>query len=227
MSIVLLIEDHRDIAGLIAEHFESQGFDIDYAADGITGLHMLVTNAYDAVVVDVMLPGIDGITLCRKAREEARLSTPILMLTARDTLADKLGGFDARADDYLTKPFDIEELEARVKALIRRKRNDVANEVLRVGQLSMDTGTLEVTRAGRPVNVPGKSMRILKLLMRSYPRLVSRREIEQEIWGDMPPDSDSLRSHLYNLRKAIDRPFSAPMLHTVPNAGYRLSPEGG
>lgn len=219
---ILLIEDHQDIAEMVYAYLERRGYELDYAADGVTGLHLAVTNTYDVVVLDLMLPGMDGIDLCRKLRDEARRDTPILMLTARDTLGDKVAGLDAGADDYLVKPFEIQELEARIRALIRRRRGQTNPEALHVGDLSLDTGTLTVTRAGQTLSLTPICLRILTVLMRASPRVVSRRDIEREVWGDVLPDSDTLRSHLYNLRKTIDKPFPTPLLHTVQSAGYRL-----
>ena len=219
---VLLIEDHQDIAEMVYAYLERRGYELDYAADGITGLHLAVTNSYDVIVLDLMLPGMDGIVLCRKLRDEAKRDTPILMLTARDTLGDKVAGLDAGADDYLVKPFEIQELEARIRALVRRRRGKTTPEALQVGDLTLDTGTLTVKRGGRTLNLPPIGLKILTVLMRASPRVVSRREIEREVWGDILPDSDTLRSHLYNLRKSIDKPFSKPLLHTVQSAGYRL-----
>jgi DNA-binding response OmpR family regulator len=144
------------------------------------------------------------------------------MLTARDTLEDKLSGLNAGADDYLVKPFAMRELGGRLKALIRRERREVANLVLSVGDLTLDTATLEVSRAGKPVVVTPIGLQILTILMRESPRLVSRRNIEREVWGDTLPDSDTLRSHVYNLRTVIDKPFDHPLLHTLHSSGYRL-----
>lgn len=219
---VLLVEDNQDIAEMVYAFLERRGYELDYAADGVTGLHLAVTNSYDVIVLDLMLPGMDGIAVCRKLRDEAQRDTPILMLTARDTLGDKVAGLDAGADDYLVKPFEIRELEARIRALIRRQRGQIAPEVLQVGDLSLDTGTLTVTRAGETLNLTPICMRILTVLMRASPRVVSRLAIEREVWGDVLPDSDTLRSHLYNLRKTIDKPYPKPLLHTVQSAGYRL-----
>jgi DNA-binding response OmpR family regulator len=145
------------------------------------------------------------------------------MLTARDTLTDKVSGLDAGADDYLVKPFAIQELEARVRALIRRDRRQVSAEVLKVADLVLDTASLRVTRAGRELQLSPIGLRLQTILMRESPRVVTRRDIEREIWGDGLPDSDTLRSHLYNLRKSIDRPFDKPLLHTVQTAGYRIA----
>ena len=172
-----------------------------------------------------MLPGIDGLDVCRRLRFEAAIDVPILMLTARDTLADKLSGFEHGADDYLVKPFDLEELEARLAALIRRQKRSVSGGNLIVGPLSLDSETLKLSRQNREIFVTPIGLKILRLLMRSSPKLVTRGEIEREIWSDAPPDSDALRSHMYSLRKAVDKPFDKALIHTVHGAGFRLADE--
>jgi len=220
---VLLIEDHRDIAEMVGAYLEARGYELDYAADGVTGLHLAVVNDYDAIVLDLMLPGLDGLSLCRKLRQEARRDTPLLMLTARDTQQDKITGFETGADDYLVKPFDIRELEARVHALARRRRGNVAAEVLRVADLTLDAGTLQAQRDGKKLNLTPTALKMLMVLMRASPRVVQRRDLEREVWGDELPDSDTLRSHLYTLRKIVDKPFDKPLLHTLHGAGYRLA----
>lgn len=222
-GLVLLVEDNRGISEMVGEFLERRGYSVDYAADGVTGLHLAVSNSYDVVVLDLMLPGMDGLDVCRKLRQDAKKSTPVLMLTARDTLEDKVTGLDAGADDYLVKPFEVKELEARVRALIRRDRRQVSQEVLRVGDLVLDTATLRLTRSGKDLQVSPIGLKLLTILMRESPRVVSRRDIEREVWGDMLPDSDTLRSHLYNLRKVIDKPFQKTLLHTIHSAGYRLA----
>lgn len=222
-GLILLIEDNRNISEMVGEYLERRGYSLDYAADGLTGLHLAVTNSYDVIVLDLMLPGLDGLELCRKLRQEGKRATPVLMLTARDTLDDKLKGLDAGADDYLVKPFAIQELEARIRALMRRDRRQVTAEVLKVGDLVLDTATLRVTRAGRELSLSPIGLKLLTILMRESPRVVSRRDIEREIWGDELPDSDTLRSHLYNLRKVIDKPFDKPLIHTIHSAGYRIA----
>ena len=220
---VLLVEDHQDIAEMVFAYLERRGYEMDYAADGVTGLHLAVSNDYDVVILDLMLPGMDGLEVCAKLRNEARKDTPVLMLTARDTLADKVAGLDTGADDYLVKPFEIQELEARVRALMRRRQGALAPETLKVGELVLDTGTLVVRRAGQELSLTPIGLKLLTALMRASPRVVSRRELERQVWGEVLPDSDTLRSHLYNLRKIIDRPFERPLLHTVQGAGYRLA----
>jgi DNA-binding response OmpR family regulator len=227
LATVLLIEDHRDIAEMLVEYLEPRGFTVDFAADGVTGLHLAVTNPYDVIVLDLMLPGLDGLAVCRKLREEARRDTPLLMLTARDTLQDKVSGLDAGADDYLVKPFEVRELEARLRTLLRRHRGATTHECRTVGDLTLDTGTLRVTRAGQVLTLTPIGLKLLTLLMRASPRVVSRQQLEREVWGDLLPDSDTLRSHLYTLRKAIDKPFERPLLHTVAGAGYRLAADDG
>jgi DNA-binding response OmpR family regulator len=224
---ILLIEDHRDIAGAIVDFLEQRGFSVDYAADGVTGLHLAVTNPYEAIVLDVMLPGLDGITVCRKLREEARNDTPLLMLTARDTLDDKITGLSAGADDYLVKPFEVRELEARIRTLLRRRRGTVTRETYQVDDLVLDTATLQVTRGGKLLALTPIGLKLLTVLMRASPRVVSRHQLEREVWGDVLPDSDTLRSHLYTLRKVIDKPFARPLLHTIPLMGYRLAIDDG
>jgi DNA-binding response OmpR family regulator len=166
---------------------------------------------------------MDGLEVCRKLRAEAKKATPVLMLTARDTLDDKIRGLEAGGDDYLIKPFALQELEARIRALIRRDRRQVSAEVLRVGDLVLDTATLRATRGGQELQLSPIGLRLLTILMRESPRVVSRRDIEREIWGDALPDSDTLRSHLYNLRKVIDKPYRTALLHTIHSAGYRLA----
>lgn len=219
---ILLIEDHHDLASNICEYLQGRGYVMDAAGDGVTGLHLAVVNKYDAIILDVMLPGVDGLSLCRKLRQDARKNTPVLMLTARDKLDDKLRGFDAGADDYLVKPFSLEELEARLQALARRAHHSTANR-LQVADLTLDMDIFEVRRGGHLLSLTPIGIKLLALLMRESPRVVTRRQIELELWGDDPPDSDAVRSHIYALRNAIDKAYSLKLLHTVHSTGYRLS----
>ncbi|MBC8212241.1 MAG: response regulator transcription factor [Gammaproteobacteria bacterium] len=221
-STILIVEDHADIAEMVIDYLESRGFTADYAADGVTGLHLAVTNDYDAIVLDLMLPGMDGIKLCQKLREEARNKIPVIMLTARDTLDDKLAGLATGADDYLVKPFAIKELEARLHALIRRNRGELTQEILSVGDLTVDTATLSVMRSGQDLTLTPIALKILTVLMRASPAVVSRTDLERKVWGDVLPDSDALKSHLYSLRKVIDKPFEQALLHTIQGRGYKI-----
>ena len=185
-------------------------------------MHFAVSNVYEVIILDLMLPGMNGIDVLKKLRTEAKKTTPILILSARDTLDDKLAGLDAGADDYLVKPFEIKELEARIRALVRRRRGVVSPEVLQLGDLTLDMGTLVVTRAGIELKLTPIGLKILTILIKESPKVVSRGELERQIWGDVLPDSDTLRSHMYNLRKMLDRPFEHAMIQTVQSAGYRL-----
>jgi DNA-binding response OmpR family regulator len=220
---VLIIEDNGDLAANIHDFLESRGHTPDAAGDGITGLHLAVTQPYEAIILDLTLPGMDGLTLCRKLRGEAGKSTPVLMLTAKDTLNDKLTGFGAGADDYLVKPFALQELEARLLALVRRGTGSTHAAPMRVGDLSFDPNTLEVTRAGRSISLPPTGLKLLELLLRRSPHVVSRSDLEYAVWGDSPPDSNALRAHMHTLRAAIDRPFGRRLIHTVHGIGFRLA----
>jgi DNA-binding response OmpR family regulator len=221
-ATILLVEDHDDLAASIGDYLESTGFAMDFAADGAIALNLLEENPYDVIILDLMLPKIDGIRVCERLRERGD-GTPILMLTARDQLEDKVNGFNAGADDYLVKPFEMEELSARIRALIRRARGEMSDGALRVGDLVFDPRTMRVERNGERVTLSPTSVRILKVLMRESPRLVSREQIENELWGDLLPDSDTLRSHMYNLRKGIDRPYPTKLLHTVQGMGFKIA----
>ncbi|TVQ32358.1 MAG: DNA-binding response regulator [Wenzhouxiangella sp.] len=221
-ATILLVEDHDDLAASIGDYLEAEGFAMDYAADGAIALNLLEDNPYDVIILDLMLPKIDGIRVCERLRDRGD-GTPILMLTARDQIEDKVNGFNAGADDYLVKPFNMEELSARIKALVRRARGEMSDGAMRVGDLVFDPRTMRVERGGQRVNLSPTSARILKVLMRESPRLVSREQLENELWGDLLPDSDTLRSHMYNLRKGIDRPFETKLLHTVQGMGFKLA----
>ena len=218
---ILIVEDNIDIAENITDYLELQGHVMDFAMDGIGGLHLALTQDYDAIILDITLPGMDGLTFCRKLREEGEKDTPVLMLTARDTLSDKLKGFEAGADDYLIKPFEMKELSARIQALIRRSVH-AKRKLLQVGNLEIDFGKMQVQRAGHSIELNRTCFKILTMLMQASPDVVSRKEIEHALWSDMPPGSDALRSHIYTLRKAIDKPFNRHLIQTVHGIGYKL-----
>jgi DNA-binding response OmpR family regulator len=220
---LLVIEDHRDIAENIGDFLAPKGHELDFAADGITGLHLAVTHDYDVIILDLMLPALDGIEVCRKLRQEAKKSTPVLMLTARDQLNDKVAGFEVGADDYLVKPFALKELEIRVEALARRGQGRSASRILSVGDLEFDPDTQAVKRAGQRLNLNPSLRTLLGLLMANSHRVVKRSELEHALWGDNPPDADVLRAHIYALRSIIDKPFDTKLLHTVHGMGYRLA----
>lgn len=219
---VLVIEDNPDLAANVCDFLEAKGHVVDVAGDGLTGLHLAVTHEFDAIVLDIVLPGMDGLTLCRKFREEARRTTPVLMLTARDALDDRVAGLECGADDYVLKPFALRELEARLKALVRRSSSAVTPSVLRVADLEYDPALLRVRRGGRVINLPPIPLKLLETLMRAAPRVVRRDELERAVWGDAPPDSDALRSHMHVVRAAVDGAGEPPLVHTLRGVGYRI-----
>ena len=218
---ILIIEDHVDLAENLGDYLEDLGHSVDFAGDGLTGLHLAVVNPYDALVLDLMLPGVDGLELAKRLRRDAGDDVPILMLTARDTLEDKLAGFEAGADDYVVKPFALQELAARLEAVTRRGK--ARRRHLRVGDLRLDLGTRVALRQGRRLSLNPTGFRLLRALMAASPDVVPRAELEATLWGDEPPDSDALRTHIYLLRQALDGPFERPLLQTVHSVGYRLA----
>ena len=169
-----------------------------------------------------MLPGKDGISLCREYRQHSKLDTPILMLTARDTEDDKISGFEAGTDDYLVKPFSLRELEMRVLALTRRTSSTSANTLIRIADLELDRAALSVSRADQQIRLKPRAFRILEYLMQHPERVIPREELIEHIWTDDPPDGDPLRVHIHNLRQKIDKPFDLDLIHTVHGVGYRL-----
>jgi DNA-binding response OmpR family regulator len=219
---LLIIEDNLDLSANVGEFLESRGNTVDYARDGTQGLQLAGSDGYDAVILDLGLPGLDGLTLCRRLRDTARRDVPIVMLTARDTEADKLSGFDAGADDYVTKPFSLLELQARLKALVRRASG--SRGVLQVNDLTFDLRTLLIRRGDRAITLAPTGMRILEQLMRASPGVVTREQIERTVWGDDPPGTDAaLRGHILIIRNAIDADSEGKLLHTVHGIGYRLA----
>ncbi|MDX1490783.1 MAG: response regulator transcription factor [Pseudohongiellaceae bacterium] len=219
---ILIVEDNRDIAENIADYLEPKGHVLDFATNGKLGLQLATEERYDVIVLDIMLPQINGMEVCRRIREHSHITTPIIMLTARDQLDDKVEGFEAGADDYLVKPFSIRELEVRLAALVKRDRKESAQTAIQVGDLSFDPQTLKATRAGKDLSLNPIQRKLLQMLMVHSDRVVAREEIEDAIWGDELPDNDILRTHIYNLRSVVDKPFSEKLIHTVHGVGYRL-----
>lgn len=219
---VLIVEDNRDICANIAAYLEKHSYILDFAYDGISAMHLALTNPFDVIVLDLMLPGMDGLSFCKKLRADANIDKPVLMLTARDTLDDKLKGFEAGADDYLVKPFALQELHARLQALYKRSHGKTDN-LLTVGELTLNKSTLQVYRAGLRVDLNPTCMKLLQRLMEEAPAVVDRDALETLLWADELPDGDALRSHMYKLRQAIDRPFDSPLIHTVHRIGYRIA----
>jgi len=219
---ILVIEDNRDIAANLGDYLEERGHTVDFAADGVTGLHLAVVNPFDAIVLDLNLPGMDGLEVCRRLRQEAHKHTPVLMLTARDTLDQKLAGFESGADDYLIKPFALQEVEARLAVLVRRGKA-AQPRILVVGDLDFNLDTLEAHRQGKLITLNPTALKILQSLMEASPSVVTRQELETRVWGEELPDSDSLRVHIHGLRAAVDKPFDKPLIHTRHGIGYRIA----
>ncbi|HTA65689.1 MAG TPA: response regulator transcription factor [Xanthomonadaceae bacterium] len=219
---ILVIEDNSDIAANLGDYLEERGHTVDFAADGVTGLHLAVVNDFDAIVLDLNLPGMDGLEVCRKLRQEARKQTPVLMLTARDSLENKLDGFEAGADDYLVKPFALQEVDARLAVLLRRGKGP-QSRILNVADLEYNLDTLEVRRSGKLLQLNPTALKILQSLMESSPSVVTRQELETRVWGEELPDSDSLRVHIHGLRAAVDKPFPKALIQTRHGIGYRIA----
>lgn len=218
---VLIIEDNQDIAASICEYLESLDYAVDIARDGMTGLNLAITKDYSVIVLDLGLPDIDGVDLCHRLRQDAHCSVAVLMLTARGSLDNKLQGFESGADDYLVKPFALKELAARIKVLSERINRAQASQ-LQIADLSLEEATHEVYRAGKRIELSPSSFRLLMYLMQNPHRVITREELEHAVWQDNPPDSDALRTHLYNLRQLVDRPFDRPLLHTIRGFGYKI-----
>jgi DNA-binding response OmpR family regulator len=218
---VLLIEDQSDLAANVVEYFESLGHAVDYAADGASGVTLALSGSFDVIVLDLTLPKLDGLEVSRQIRERAARRTPVLMLTARDSLADKLRGFETGADDYLTKPFALDELHARCQALARRRELH-RDSVIVIGSLHIDVRKREAVRGGVTLQLTRKGFDILNALAEIYPEAMTRSDLVARIWGDDWPESDALRSHVYALRQALDASFQRSMLKTIHGVGFQL-----
>lgn len=219
---ILLVEDDFDVARNICEFFEADGHSVEWAPDGLIGLDSATREVHDAVVLDIALPRLTGTELCLRLRSLGYTHVPILMLTARSDLDSKVLAFDGGADDYVVKPFALEELRSRLLALVRRAAGFNHASLLRVADLELDTATLSARRAGQTLGLTATARKILEALMRNTHRVVLRQELEQLVWGDDPPQSDALKIHIHMLREVVDKPFPCGLIKTVRGAGYRL-----
>ena len=217
MLNVLLIEDDMDLAQTVVDYLQLEQIRCDHASNGIAGLHLLQQQAYDVLLLDLNLPRLDGIRVCERIRAEGN-HIPVLMLTARDQISDKVAGFNAGTDDYLIKPFELQELVLRIQALSKRRSGQV--QLLSCADLNMNINERSVTRQGQSLKLSPIGWRLLETLLRASPTAVSRQQLEDTVWGDEIPDSNSLKVHLHHLRKAIDSPFSNNLIHTVPGYGF-------
>jgi two-component system response regulator MprA len=218
---VLVVDDEPAVRTALERALRLEGYDVELAADGAEALHRLSLHSPDAVVLDVLMPNVDGLEVCRRLRA-ADDHTPVLMLTARDAIGDRVAGLDAGADDYLVKPFALEELNARLRALVRR-RTGGDSDVLRFGDLALDTRTREVTRGGRPIDLTRTEFSLLELFLLN-PRLVlSRAQIFDRVWGyDFGPSSNALEVYIGYLRRKLEAGGERRLIHTVRGVGYAL-----
>ena len=223
---LLLVEDDIDLATAVIDYFELERIQCDHAANGLSGFNLIKSNHYDAVILDLNLPKMDGLTVCDTLRAEG-VDVPILMLTAKDTLDDKLQGFATGADDYLVKPFAMEELIVRIKVLSRRRSAQAKK--LMISGLSLDNEQQVVTRDNQRLKLSPISFKILKTLMLASPNPVSREKLIQSVWGEEQPDSNSLKVHMFNLRKAVDgqgeKKHPIKLIHTLVGYGFALKDE--
>jgi heavy metal response regulator len=219
---ILVVEDEPQIADFVARGLAENGYSVDTAHDGEEALQWPEVADFDVILLDVMLPGVNGIDVCRRLRERG-VRTPILMLTARDAVEDRVAGLDSGADDYLVKPFAFAELLARVRALVRREPVLLGN-VLQVGDLVVDTATRQVTRAGVRIELTAKEFALLEYLMRHPEQVLSRTVIAEHVWNyDFDNTTNVIDVHVKNLRKKIDGASDVKLIHTVRGAGYRIS----
>jgi DNA-binding response OmpR family regulator len=222
MAHLLLVEDEQRLSKLMKRVLEDEGHVVDLAADGDDGLSLAVGGTFDAIVLDVLLPRMDGFEVCRTLRGRG-ITTPVLMLTARGSLEDRVTGLDAGADDYLTKPFAFEELLARVRALTRRQPAIAAGGLLQLADLSMDPTKHEVRRGDRLINLTGKEYQLLEYLLRHPNQVLTRAQILDNVWGyDAEPGASVIEIYIHYLRTKIDRSAPSPLLHTVRGVGYVL-----
>ncbi len=216
---ILLVEDDIDLAATVVDFFELESTICDHAANGVAGLSLIQQNAYDAIVLDINMPKMNGLSVCAAMRKEG-IDTPVLMLTARDTLDDKLEGFASGTDDYLVKPFELKELLARINALAKRRSGQV--EKFHIADLAIDTRLKQAVRNGETLKLSPTGYKILEALARRSPAPVSREKLMQAVWGDNIPDSNSLKVHLYNLRKLVDQDNNKALIQTIGSQGFAL-----
>ena len=218
---ILLIEDNPTIATQVVDFLRGLGWTVDYAGTGKQGISLATKQNFDVILLDLNLPDIDGLEVCQKIRATALKQPPILMLTARDAFNDKRQGYGAGADDYVTKPFDLRELALKCEALSRRVKLHHERQI-EIGDLCLNLNAGEASRAQSPLKLTRTGYRILEYLARAYPQAVSRSDLSHHLWGDDPPETDALRSHIYHLRSVLDKPFPLPMLKTLSQVGFRL-----
>jgi len=221
MSInILLVEDDIDLAATIVDYFDMEGVQCDHAANGVHGLNLIEQNTYQVLILDLNLPRLDGLSICQRIREQGN-DTPVLMLTARDSLQDKVTGFEKGTDDYLVKPFEIEELMVRVLALSKRRSGQVNQ--LSLGKLTFNLKSRQAVVGDQPIRLTPTTAKILERLLREQEAPVSREMIAHAIWGDEQPDSNSLKVHIHHLRKQLVAVDADIVLKSEPGQGFVLT----
>jgi DNA-binding response OmpR family regulator len=222
---VLLIEDDEKMAGFVRKGLKEEGYNVAHAADGETGLHMALAESFDAAIVDIMLPGMDGLAIIDEVRKQ-RVRLPVLILSAKRSVDERVRGLRAGGDDYLTKPFAFSELVARLEALVRRSQSPPETSALEVGNLRIDLARRTVTRGGRRIDLPPREFALLVYLARNAGRVVSKTMIMEQVWDyNFDPQTNVVESRICRLRDKVDRGFDRPLLHTVRGVGYVLREE--
>ncbi len=216
---VLLIEDNLDLALTVIDYLELESIDCDHASNGVLGLQLLENHTFDVLLLDLNLPRLDGLSLCEQLRQQGD-DLPVLMLTARDQLSDKLDGFEVGTDDYLIKPFELDELVARIQALAKRRSGQAL--ILQHGELTMNLESKTVTRQDQHLKLSPTTWKLLEQLLRAAPNVISKDKLIAAVWGDDSPDTNALKVHMHHLRKSVDGPFDQPLIHTVTGHGFKL-----
>ena len=220
---VLIVEDHRALAENISEFLGESFYHLDFAYDGLTALHLLSVNRYDVIVLDIMLPGLSGLELCKRIRNDLECNTPILFMTAHDDIKEKTSGFSLGGDDYLVKPFDMREMELRIQALSRRYTANT--NIKSAGSIRFNADTLEVSLSGEAkVELSDSNARLFEVLIQHYPRFATHSVLSQAVWGIGDIDTHTLRTHIYNLRKSLNDALGYGLIKTMRGRGYRLIP---
>ena len=223
---VLLVEDNRRLSNSLKASLADDGYAVDVAYDGVEGQELAEMTPYDVIILDIMLPRRDGLEVCRELRNQ-RINTPILMLTARDAIEDRVKGLDSGADDYLVKPFAIDELHARLRALLRRESSDKTG-LISIGDLALDPAAHRASRDGIPIELTAKEFALLEYLMRNPNRLITRQMVENHVWSyDYDGASNVVDVYIRRLRRKVDEPFAIKLIETVRGAGYRMQKPSG
>ncbi|MGF6376399.1 two-component system copper resistance phosphate regulon response regulator CusR [Clostridiales Family XIII bacterium PM5-7] len=222
---LLIVEDEKRLCQTVAKHMKSEGYTVDFCHDGNDALDYIYGTEYDAIILDIMLPGLDGISILRTIRNK-KVKTPVLLLTAKNTVEDKVEGLDSGADDYLTKPFSLEELTARIRVMIRRSGVERVDNVLTVGPLSLDTEKKTATRQGAEIVLTAKEYAILEYLIHNKGIVLSRDKIQHHIWNyDYEGSSNIIDVYIRTLRNKVDADFDEKLIQTVRGLGYVIKSE--